>query len=157
MVRNWKQRGMGKDALTDMAVLKMDHSWHPKDAKLSVATFGDSDAVIPGQTVFALGSPGFVSQSVTRGFVANPSLVLPEETAGDMLMHGEYVGLLVRWLFHDAPIFHGNSGGALINARGEVVGINEIGLFNLSGAIPSNLAKSVADKLIAKGTIVKGG
>ena len=147
---------VGEDALTDLAVLKLDLTALPKDTKLPVAVFGDSEAVIPGQTVFALGSPGFVSQSVTRGIVANPSLVLPEETAGEMLMHGENVGLLVRWIFHDAPIFHGNSGGALINVRGEVIGINELGLFNLSGAIPSNLAKSVADRLIAKGAIIRG-
>src|SRR5262249_37609634 len=83
---------IGEDALTDLAVLKLDLSQRAKEAKaLTVATFGDSEAMVPGQSVFALGSPGFLSQSVTRGIVANPSLVLPEETAGEMVLHGENV------------------------------------------------------------------
>jgi serine protease Do len=62
------------------------------------------------------------------------------------------VGLLVRWLGHDAAIYGGNSGGPLVNLRGEIIGINEI-RFGLSGAIPGNLAKSIAEQLIASGRI----
>jgi serine protease Do len=148
---------IGLDALTDLAVLQLDLSQRAKDAPpLPVAAFGNSDRLAAGDTVFALGSPGFLSQSVTRGIVANPSLVLPEQTAGKMILKGEDVGTLVRWILHDASIFGGNSGGPLVNDRGEVVGINEIGVFNLSGAIPGNLARGVADQLILHGRVTRG-
>jgi serine protease Do len=148
---------IGQDALTDLAILQLDLSQRPKNAlPLVVTTFGDSAKLEAGQEVFALGSPGFLSQSVTRGIVANPSLVLPEQTAGKMILRGEDVGTLVRWVLHDAVIFGGNSGGPLVNARGEIVGINEIGVFNLSGAIPSNLAKAVAEQIITKGSVARG-
>lgn len=148
---------IGQDALTDLAILQLDLSQRPKNAPpLVVTKFGDSGKLEAGQEIFALGSPGFLSQSVTRGIVANPSLVLPEQTAGKMILRGEDVGTLVRWVLHDAQIFGGNSGGPLVNSRGEIVGINEIGVFNLSGAIPSNLAKTVAEQIIAKGTVARG-
>jgi serine protease Do len=150
-------RRVGVDAMTDLAVLKLDLTQRARNAApLPVATFGDSDYLVAGNAVFALGSPGFLSQSSTRGIVANPSLVLPEQTAGKMILKGEDVGMLVRWILHDATIFGGNSGGPLINAQGEVIGINEIGVFNLSGAIPSNLARGVADQIIKQGHVVRG-
>jgi serine protease Do len=148
---------VGQDALTDLAVLQLDLSQRAKDAgSLVVAKFGDSEKLTAGDVVFALGSPGFLSQSVTRGIVSNPSLVLPEQTAGRMILRGENVGTLVRWILHDARIFGGNSGGPLVNDHGEIVGINEIGVFNLSGAIPGNLAHGVADQLIQHGKVVRG-
>jgi serine protease Do len=148
---------VGQDPLTDVAVLQMDLTQLRKGSPpLPVAVFGDSDKIAPGDTVFALGSPGFLSQSVTRGIVSNPSLVLPEQTAGKMILRGEDVGTLVRWILHDASIFGGNSGGPLVNERGEVIGVNEIGVFNLSGAIPGNLARGVAEQLIAQGRVVRG-
>lgn len=148
---------IGVDAMTDLAVLQLDLSQRGKGAApLPVAAFGDSDYLVAGNAVFALGSPGFLSQSSTRGIVANPSLVLPEQTAGKMILKGEDVGMLVRWILHDATIFGGNSGGPLVNTQGEVVGINEIGVFNLSGAIPSNLARGVADQLIKQGHVTRG-
>jgi serine protease Do len=148
---------IGQDAMTDLAVLQLDLSQRPKDASpLPIAKFGDSDRLAAGDGVFALGSPGFLSQSVTRGVVSNPSLVMPEQTVGKMIIRGEDVGLLVRWILHDASIFHGNSGGPLVNDRGEIVGVNEIGVFNLGGAIPGNLARGVADQLIAQGKVTRG-
>jgi len=148
---------VGQDAMTDLAVLKLDLSQRdPEAAPLPVAKFGDSEALVPGDVVFALGSPGFLSQSSTRGVVANPSMVLPEQTAGQMMLRGENVGLLVRWILHDATIFGGNSGGPLVNAAGEVIGINEIGVFSLSGAIPANLAREIADEIIATGSVTRG-
>jgi len=59
---------------------------------------------------------------------------------------GEDVGSLVRWLGHDAPIYGGNSGGPLVNLKGEIVGINEISM-GLGGAIPGNLARRVVEQL----------
>jgi serine protease Do len=148
---------LGQDALTDIAILKLDLGQRPKDAPpLVVTRFADSDTLVAGDVVFALGSPGFLSQSVTRGVVANPSLVLPEQTAGRFYLRGENVGTLVRWVLHDAQIFGGNSGGPLVNERGEIVGINEIGVFNLGGAIPSNLARVVADNIIKHGRVIRG-
>jgi serine protease Do len=88
--------------------------------------------------------------------VANPSLVLPEQTAGRFYLRGENVGTLVRWILHDAQIFGGNSGGPLVNESGDIVGINEIGVFNLGGAIPSNLARVVATSLIKHGRVIRG-
>ena len=54
---------------------------------------------------------------------------------------------IVRWLGHDAVIFPGNSGGPLVNDKGEIIGINEVGIGSLGGAIPANLAQSVAGEL----------
>lgn len=148
---------VGQDALTDLAVLKLDLTQRPAGAApLAVAKFGDSDKLAAGDVVFALGSPGFLAQSVTRGVVANASLVLPEQTAGRFFLRGENVGALVRWILHDAQIFGGNSGGPLVNDRGEIVGINEIGVFNLGGAIPGNLAKAVAESLVRHGRVMRG-
>lgn len=150
-------RLVGQDALTDLAVLQLDLTQRDQGAApLVVAKFGDSATLAAGEEVFALGSPGFLSQSVTRGIVSNPSLVLPEQTVGRMTLRGEDVGLFVRWVLHDARIFGGNSGGPLVNARGEIVGINEIGVVSLSGAIPSTLAKGVAEQLIATGRVTRG-
>jgi S1-C subfamily serine protease len=148
---------VGQDAMTDLAVLQLDLTQRAKDAPPLVAgKFGDSDLLAAGDFIFALGSPGFLSQSVTAGVVSNPSLVLPEQTAGKMILRGEDVGTLVRWVLHDARIFGGNSGGPLVNSRGEVVGINEIGVFNLSGAIPGNLARAIAAQLAVQGHVTRG-
>src|SRR6185369_3807500 len=73
-------------------------------------------------------------------------------SSGRFRLDGEDVGALVRWIGHDAQIYGGNSGGPLVNLRGEIVGINEI-RFGLSGAIPGNLARSVAEDLMAHGKV----
>ncbi|MFM9091760.1 MAG: S1C family serine protease, partial [Verrucomicrobiota bacterium] len=148
---------VGQDPLTDLAVIRLNLAQRAAGASpLPVARFGDSAALRVGEEVFALGSPGFLAQSVTQGVVSNPSLVLPEQTVGKMMLRGEDVGQFVRWVLHDARIFGGNSGGPLVNTRGEVVGINEIGVVGLSGAIPSNLAREVARQLMTTGKVVRG-
>ncbi len=145
---------VGTDPLTDIAVLKLklDQRKDPK-APLPVAVWGDSDQVKVGDVVFALGSPGALSQSVTQGIVANTRLILPKMMEGTLRMEGEDVGSLVRWIAHDAVIFGGNSGGPLANRAGEVIGINEIGVASLGGAIPGNLARKVAEEIIRQGFV----
>ena len=146
---------VGQDPLTDLAVLQLDMDRRPAGAApLHPAAFGDSSRAVAGDTVFALGSPALLSQAVTRGIVSNPSLVLPEEIK--ITIDGEDVGTVVRWIFHDASIFPGNSGGPLVNGQGEIIGINEIGIANLGGAIPGNLARAVADQIIAHGRVIRG-
>lgn len=145
---------VGTDALGDIAIIKLDLSRRKNKTPLAVAKFGDSDKVRVGDTVLAMGSPMAVSQSVTKGIVANTSLMLPS-VFGDsgMKMDGENVGSLVRWIGHDAVIYHGNSGGPLVDLRGDIVGINEVGLASLGGAIPANLAKSIAEQIIKQGHV----
>lgn len=146
---------VGTDALADLAVIKLDLSTRRfKDLPLPVAVFGDSDQLKVGDVVLAMGSPGGLSQSVTRGIVANREMIVPRHQLG-MTLDGEKVGELVRWIGHDAVIFGGNSGGPLVNLKGEIVGVNEVGIANLGGAIPANLAKKVAAELIAHGTVVR--
>lgn len=73
--------------------------------------------------------------------------------SGGLSLDGEVVGELVRWIGHDAVIFPGNSGGPLVNLSGEIIGVNEVGIGSIGGAIPANLAKSIADTLIKEGRI----
>ena len=143
---------LGADALTDLAVLRLRLEDRPEDAQsLTTAVFGDSDLVQVGDPCFAMGSPAGLSQSVTRGIISNLALI--SNRSGSFRLDGENVGELVRWLGHDAVIFPGNSGGPLVNQQGEIIGINEVAIASLGGAIPSNLAKSVSLELAEKGYI----
>ncbi len=141
------------DPLSDLAVIKLDlGKRRAGSAPLAVARFGDSDALQVGDSVLAMGCPAGLSQSVTLGIVSNKEMIAPSGMGG-MEMDGENVGELVRWIGHDAVIFGGNSGGPLVNLKGEIVGINEIGIGSLGGAIPGNLAKRVAFELIERGNV----
>jgi serine protease Do len=148
---------VGTDALADLAVIKLDLAARRNPAAaVAVARFGDSSQLKVGDTVYALGSPAALSQSVTKGIVANTEMIAPKIMAGGLVLDGENVGELVRWIGHDAVIFGGNSGGPLVNAEGLIVGVNEVGIGSLGGAIPGNLAKEVAAELIAKGAVTRG-
>ncbi len=141
---------VGTDALADIAVLKLDLAGRPAPP---VAQFGDSDALQVGDSVLAMGSPLAFSQSVTLGIVSNVEMTFPRLLwPATIKLDGEETGSLVRWIGHDAQIFPGNSGGPLVNLRGEIVGINEIS-FGLSGAIPGNLAREVAADLMKHGEV----
>lgn len=141
---------VGTDALSDIAVIKLDlASRRDPNAKLSAAKFGDSDEVQVGDVVLAMGSPAGLSQSVTKGIVANTAMITPGGVG--TRLDGENVGELVRWIGHDAEIYPGNSGGPLVNLKGEIVGVNEVTIGSLGGAIPANLAKIVARELMEKG------
>jgi 2-alkenal reductase len=127
---------VGRDPSNDVAVVKID------PAKITaVAELGDSAAVKPGQRVVAIGSPEALENSVTEGIVSGINRQIDT-----------YVGLIQT----DAAINHGNSGGPLINASGQVIGLNTLGVRDdnaqgLNFAIPINKAKQVAGTLVSKG------
>ena len=137
---------VGTDALSDLSVIKIEGGPYP------VAPWGDDTKLQVGDPVLALGSPLAFSESVTAGIVSNTELVMPDLVGKSLTMDGENVGTIVRWIAHDAAIYPGNSGGALINLQGQIVGINEISM-GLSGAIPAHLARLVAAALIADGGV----
>ncbi len=142
---------VGTDALTDISVLKLK----PVEPRVfATAGFGDSAQLRVGDPVLAMGSPMALSQSVTLGIISNTEMIMPRfyGPSSRFRLDGEDVGGLVRWIGHDAAIYGGNSGGPLVNLRGEIVGINEIS-FGLGGAIPGNLARSVAEELMARGKV----
>lgn len=132
---------IGSDPESDLAVLKIDTEG------LTPATFGDSDTLVPGDYVVAIGNPlGTLGGTVTDGII---SAVGREMTVGDT----------TRVLLQtNAAINPGNSGGGLFNDRGELIGIVEaktVGteLEGLGYAIPSNIVKGIVEELMEKGYI----
>lgn len=141
-------RLVGTDAMADIAVIKLE----PGDKRVfTFADWGDSDKLGVGDTVYAMGCPLALSQSVTEGIVSNTSLTMPAWD-DQFELDGENVGSIVRWIGHDAEIFPGNSGGPLVNTAGQIVGINEISM-GLGGAIPGNLAHAMANELMKNGRV----
>ncbi len=139
---------IGVDKLTDLAVIKIDGH------DLPFLQWGDSSSLKPGETVLAFGSPfGYFQDSVTRGIVSAVNRQNPY--SDDARKPGGYIQT-------DAAINPGNSGGALVNAHGELVGINtfiisDSGSFAGAGfAIPSDMAKNIAQELIAHGKVEHG-
>ncbi len=144
---------VGTDALADIAVLRLHLSERKNSSQpIPYAPWGESGALQVGERVLAMGSPLALSQSVTAGVVSNLNLILPQKFMGEFVLDGEDVGLLVKWIGHDAQIFPGNSGGPLVNLQGEIVGINDIGV-GLGGAIPGDLARRIAETLIGQGEV----
>ena len=145
---------VGTDPLSDIAVLKLKPA---TPRKFPTASFGTAATLQVGDRVLAMGSPLALSQSVTMGIVSNTEMIMPQLfwPFNRMTLEGEDVGSIVRWIGHDAPIFGGNSGGPLINLKGEIVGVNEISM-GLAGAIPADLAKEVAFAIIKDGRVKRG-
>jgi serine protease Do len=138
---------IGVDPLTDLAVIKVNGTNLPN------VPWGDSKALHPGQTVLAFGNPFGLRFTVTRGIVS--ALNRPNPDPEDRRKPGEYIQT-------DAAINQGNSGGALVNARGELVGINTFlispsGSFSGTGfAIPSQVVRPTVDTLIRDGKVTHG-
>ncbi len=143
---------VGVDPNTDIAVLKID-----AQAALSVLPFADSDKVKVGQFAIAIGNPFQLNYTVTTGIISGKGRsLLPA-----MLRYQDFIQT-------DAWINRGNSGGPLLNIRGEVIGINsairrpdnvpatEAVKAGAGFAIPINLVKKVSDQLIVNGQVIRG-
>ena len=135
---------IGTDPLTDLAVIKIEGSNFPN------VPLGDSTQLHPGQTVLAFGNPFGFRFTVTRGIVS--ALNRPNPYNDDPRKPGQYIQT-------DAAINQGNSGGPLVNARGEVIGINTFlispsGSFSGMGfAIPTQIVQPVMDSLVRYGKV----
>ncbi|MCK8627768.1 S1C family serine protease [Fructobacillus cardui] len=146
---------VGKDSLTDLAVLKITDS-----SMISTASFGDSAKISVGQQVLAIGSPlgSQYASSVTEGIIsATKRLVQADDDTGQ-----NYGGSTV--IQTDAAINPGNSGGPLINLAGQVVGINSMKLSSSSNgtavegigfAIPSDQVVDIVNKLVKDGKVTR--
>jgi S1-C subfamily serine protease len=136
---------IGADPISDLAVMQVE------GALPGTVTFGDSEALRAGQTVLAIGSPlTSFTNTVTQGVVSAIGRDFPGS--------GSYTNLIQ----HDAAINPGNSGGPLFNLRGEVIGVNTLGIPETEAgpvqgiffAIPSNAVVSIVDALIATGRVI---
>jgi serine protease Do len=143
--RELRAKVVGVDEATDIAVLKVDAT------NLPVMPWGDSSKLKVAEWVLAIGNPFQLNQTVTLGIVSATGRSLE----GRLAAYEDFIQT-------DAAINPGNSGGALINARGELVGINTA-IFSETGgyqgigfAVPSNLARHVMDDLVKFGMVQRG-
>ncbi len=140
----YKAKLIGTDPKTDIAVIKI------KGTNFTAAKFADSSNVKEGDLVFALGNPFGVGSSVTQGIVS----ALNKSRVG--------INQYENFIQTDASINPGNSGGALVDSRGALIGVNSAILSRSGGnngigfAIPSNMAKNIATRLINFGKIERG-
>jgi Do/DeqQ family serine protease len=140
--RTFSAKVIGTDPATDLAVVKIDAT------SLPTLTIGDSDAVKVGDVVLAVGNPLNIGETVTSGIISAKG----RQTPGDADSYQDF-------LQTDAAINHGNSGGALVNVAGQLIGINSQilspsdGNIGLGFAIPSNMAKNVMDQLVKNGSV----
>jgi len=139
--REFKAKVLGADSRTDVAVLKIEGD------KLPTVTIGDSDKIRVGEWVIAIGSPFNLENTVTAGIISAKQ----RDT-------GDYLALIQS----DVAVNPGNSGGPLINMRGEVIGINSQiatlsgGYNGISFAVPIDEAIRVADQLKKNGKVTRG-
>lgn len=145
---NMKARIVGSDPSTDLAVLQVD----ARSRALTPVVFGNSDRVRVGDSVVAIGNPLGYDRSVTAGIVSavQRAISAPNQFPIDHVIQT------------DAPINHGNSGGPLIDSRGDVIGVNAQIATGISGsdgnigigfAIPINTVRTVVAQLIKKGKV----
>jgi Do/DeqQ family serine protease len=143
--RELKAKIIGVDEFTDIALLKIDARGLP------VLPWGDSSKLRVAEWVLAIGNPFQLNQTVTLGIVS----ALGRSLGGTFATYEDFIQT-------DAAINPGNSGGALVNARGELIGINTA-IFSETGgyqgigfAVPSNLARHVMDDLVKYGEVQRG-
>ena len=139
--RTFEGRVMGRDSVTDVAVVKVDAQ------NLPIVKVGDSQALQPGETAIAIGNPLGLDNTVTEGIISATG-----RSSGQVGIPDQRVNFIQT----DAAINPGNSGGPLLNQRGEVIGINTAiiqGAQGLGFAIPINTAQRISDQLIASGKV----
>jgi serine protease Do len=142
---------VGRDPRTEMAVIRVDRN------DLPAAKFNEDEDLVVGQLAVAIGSPSGFESTVTSGVISGIGREFPAEfTGGDPAATSALTDLIQT----DAAISPGNSGGALADRDGEVIGINvaylppsDTGAVNIGFAIPSDTAASVADQLIETGKV----
>jgi serine protease Do len=143
--RTFTAKVVGTDEPSDLAVLKIDGS------NLQTLPLGDSDKVRVGDVALAIGNPLGVGQTVTMGIVSAKG----RQSTGGNDTYEDFIQT-------DAPINEGNSGGALVNTRGELIGINSQiltpsgGNIGIGFAIPANMARNVMTQLIDHGSVRRG-
>ncbi len=127
---------IGMDTRVDLAVIKVDVARH----RLKPVTFGDSDVLVVGEAVVAIGSPHGLDATLTRGIISGLNRRL--ESDDGTVMEGA--------IQTDAALTGGNSGGPLLNQAGEVIGVNTAGYSGtaLGFAVPSNIARRIAERMI---------
>jgi serine protease Do len=142
--KTYKAKLIGTDSKMDIALLKVD-----ANEKLPYATFGNSDNMKVGEWVLAVGNPYNLTSTVTAGIVS--------AKARDLSNNG-----IQSFIQTDAAVNPGNSGGALVNTRGELIGINTMissqtgSYVGYSFAIPSNLARKIVEDLMEYGNVQRG-
>ena len=142
--KSYKAKLIGTDSKMDIALLKID-----ADEKLPYSAFADSDAVKVGEWVLAVGNPYNLNSTVTAGIVSAKARNL--DTRG-----------IQSFIQTDAAVNPGNSGGALVNTRGELVGINTMissptgSYAGYSFAVPSNITRKIIEDLMEYGNVQRG-
>jgi len=137
---------IGFDEIYDIAVLKID-----SDKSLNYIFFGDSDSTLIGEWVLAVGNPYNLNSTVTAGIISSKSRDL-----------NEYDQKNQSFIQTDAAVNFGNSGGALVNIEGELIGINTLiqsmtgGYVGYSFAVPSNTVRKIFEDLLEYGDVQKG-
>ena len=137
---------IGYDEIYDIAVLKIN-----SDLNLDYVFFGDSDSTLVGEWVLAVGNPYNLNSTVTAGIVSSKSRDL-----------NEYDQKNQSFIQTDAAVNFGNSGGALVNIKGELIGINTLiqsmtgGYVGYSFAVPSNTVRKIFEDILEYGDVQKG-
>ncbi|PSB27439.1 HhoA/HhoB/HtrA family serine endopeptidase [Chlorogloea sp. CCALA 695] len=139
--RTFKGEVLGEDPVTDVAVIKIEAN------DLPIIPIGNSDGLRPGEWVIAIGNPLGLDNTVTAGIVS-----ATDRSSSDIGVSDKRVGFIQT----DAAINPGNSGGPLLNARGEVIGMNTAiisGAQGLGFAIPINTVQGISQQIITKGKV----
>jgi len=143
---SYPARVIGRDPDTDLAVIKID----APAAELSVVPLGDSDQLIVGQKVLAIGNPFGLDRTLTTGVISGLGRTIRARS-----------GRAIEGVQTDASINPGNSGGPLLNSRGQMIGINSQ-IYSASGAssgigfaVPVNIAKRILPQLIQGNSVVR--
>ncbi len=153
--KRFKAEVLVNDPLTDLSILKLDLDEY--DGELPYAKIGDSDRLMVGDFVLAMGNPLALSSSMTLGIISNTSRVFTDFTGTEIqemeFGDGDKTGIFTQWIQHDALILPGNSGGPLVNLQGEIVGINTRGGRGLGFAVPSVQMAEVYEAALAYGEV----